>query len=120
MVGHHHLPGLRDPDPGHPDRAPAERGVGLTGFLLSVRSVFTVYDFGVTGFGAGGDPNGNLAALGCSHQGLQDELSQIVPLAVIIVIGVAFYLLGSGTRRQEVTQPVAPLDGTAAAADPAP
>jgi hypothetical protein len=43
VVGHHHLPGLRDPDPGHPDRALAERGVGLTGCLLSVKSVFTVY-----------------------------------------------------------------------------
>ena len=115
MVGHHYFPGLRNPDPGHPDRAPAERGVGLTGFLLSVRSVFTVYDFGVTWFGVGGDPNGNLAALGFSHQGLQDELSQIVPLAVIIIIiiiiiiGVVFYLLGTKTRQQTAAEPVSRL-----------
>ena len=68
-----------------------------------------MYDFGVTGFGAGGDPNGNLAALGCSHQGLQDELSQIVPLAVIIIIGVVFYLLGTKTRQQTAAEPVSRL-----------
>ena len=80
-----------------------------------------MYDFGVTGFGAGGDPNGNLAALGCSHQGLQDELSQIVPLAVIIIIiiiGVVFYLLGTKTRQQTAAEP--PDYIAAAEADPAP
>ena len=80
-----------------------------------------MYDFGVTGFGAGGDPNGNLAALGCSHQGLQDELSQIVPLAVIIIIiGVVFYLLGTKTRQQTAAEPVSPDYIAAAEADPAP
>jgi len=71
-----------------------------------------VYDFGVTWFGVGGDPNGNLAALGFSHQGLQDELSQIVPLAVIIIIiiiGVVFYLLGTKTRQQTAAEPVSRL-----------
>ena len=79
-----------------------------------------MYDFGVTGFGAGGDPNSNLAALGCSHQGLQDELSQIVPLAVIIIIiiGVVFYLLGTKTRQQTAAEP--PDYIAAAEADPAP
>ena len=79
-----------------------------------------MYDFGVTWFGAGGDPNGNLAALGFSHQGLQDELSQIVPLAVIIIIGVVFYLLGTKTRRQTAAEPVSPDYIAAAEADPAP
>jgi hypothetical protein len=85
--------------------------------------VFTVYGFGVTGFGAGGDPNGNLAALGCSHQRRQYELSQIVPLAVIIIIiiiiiGVVFYLLGTKTRQQTAAEP--PDYIAAAEADPAP
>ena len=82
-----------------------------------------MYDFGVTWFGAGGDPNGNLAALGFSHQGLQDELSQIVPLAVIIIIiiiGVVFYLLGTKTRQQTAAEPVSPDYIAAAEADPAP
>ena len=82
-----------------------------------------MYDFGVTWFGAGGDPNGNLAALGFSHQGLQDELSQIVPLAVIIIIiiiGVVFYLLGTKTRQQTAAEPVSPDYIAAAEAGPAP
>jgi amino acid transporter len=64
--------------------------------------------FGVTWFGAGGDPNANLDTLGFSHQQLQYELSQIVPLAVIIVIGVVFYLLGTKTRQQVADEPVSP------------
>jgi amino acid transporter len=56
--------------------------------------------FGVNWFGAGGNPNDDLAALSFSHQRLQYELSQLVPLAVIIVIGLAFYLLGSKTRQE--------------------
>lgn len=64
--------------------------------------------FGVTWFGAGGDPNANLAALDFSHQRLQYELSQILPLAVIIVIGIAFYILGGRTRRETAAEPVAP------------
>ena len=50
--------------------------------------------FGVNWFGAGGNPNDNLAALSFSHQRLQYELTQIVPLAVIVGAGVVFYLLG--------------------------
>ena len=76
--------------------------------------------FGVTWFGAGGDPNASLAFLGFSHQRLQYELSQIIPLAVIIVIGVAFYLLGTKTRRQTAAEPVSPDYITGAEADPAP
>ena len=63
--------------------------------------------FGVNWFGAGGNPNDSLAALSFSNERLEYELSQIVPLLVIVVIGVVFYFLGSSTRRQEVTEPVA-------------
>ena len=63
--------------------------------------------FGVNWFGAGGNPNDSLAALSFSHERLEYELSQIVPLLVIVVIGVIFYFLGSSTRKQEVTEPVA-------------
>ncbi len=85
--------------------------------------------FGVTWFGAGGDPNANLSFLGFSHQRLEYELSQIIPLLVIVVIGVVFYFLGTGTRKDEVTEPVeAALAGvgdtggavTVKDADPAP
>jgi glutamate:GABA antiporter len=75
--------------------------------------------FGVTWFGAGGDPNASLAFVGFSHQRLQYELSQIIPLAVIVVIGVAFYLLGTKTRRQTAAEPVSPDFTAAAEPDPA-
>ncbi len=63
--------------------------------------------FGVGWFGTGGNPNDDLAALSFSHQRLAYELSQIVPLAVIIVVGIIFYALGSGTRASVATEPVA-------------
>jgi amino acid transporter len=64
--------------------------------------------FGVNWFGAGGNPNDDLAALSFSHQRLQYELAQIVPLAVIVLIGVLFYFLGGKTRRETTAEPVAP------------
>ena len=85
MTGPGHGAGLRDPDPGHPHRAA-----------------------GVNWFGAGGNPNDDLAALSFSHQRLQYELTQIVPLAVIVGVGVIFYLLGGTTRRETAAEPVAP------------
>lgn len=38
VVGHCHLPGLRDPDPGHPGRAPPERSVVL-GLTISTTTI---------------------------------------------------------------------------------
>ena len=76
--------------------------------------------FGVTWFGAGGDPNANLAFLGFSHQRQQYELSQLIPLAVIVVIGIIFYFLGTSTREQVVEEPIAAAYATAGdAAEPA-
>jgi glutamate:GABA antiporter len=76
--------------------------------------------FGVGWFGTGGNPNDDLAALSFSHQRTAYELSQLVPLAVIIVIGVIFYALGRTTRQNVATEPVAPAYTPAGAADPAP
>jgi len=76
--------------------------------------------FGVTWFGAGGDPNANLALLNFSHQRQQYELSQLIPLAAIIVIGIIFYFLGSRTRRDVVEEPIAAAYATAGDADPVP
>jgi amino acid transporter len=68
--------------------------------------------FGVNWFGAGGNPNDDLAALSFSHQRLPYELSQLVPLAVIIVVGLAFYLLGAKTRSEPAAAvaPAAPVN----------
>jgi glutamate:GABA antiporter len=75
-------------------------------FWALVATVFLLWPgLGVNWFGAGGNPNDSLAALNFSHQRLQYELSQIVPLAVIVVIGLAFYLLGGKTRREPAVEP---------------
>jgi len=76
--------------------------------------------FGVNWFGGGGNPNDNLAALSFSHQRLQYELTQIVPLAVIVGVGVVFYLLGGKTRRETAAEPVAPAYVPADHHEPAP
>jgi glutamate:GABA antiporter len=73
--------------------------------------------FGVGWFGTGGNANDNLALLSFSHQRTAYELSQIVPLAVIVVVGIVFYALGSRTRQNVVTEPVT---AAYAPADPAP
>ena len=46
-------------------------------------------------------------ALAAGFTRLQFELSQFIPLAVILLIGVAFYLLGRKTRAQVVEIPFA-------------
>ena len=80
-------------------------------FWALVATVFLLWPgLGVNWFGAGGNPNDSLDALSFSHQRLQYELSQIVPLAVIIVVGIVFYFLGSKTRQEVVTEPIAPVD----------
>jgi hypothetical protein len=61
--------------------------------------------FGVNWFGQHANPNDALAALSFSHERLQYELSQIVPLVVLVAIGVIFYLLGRTTREQIVAMP---------------
>ena len=80
------------------------------------------------------DPDASLPE-GFGGQRLQYELSQIVPLVVMILIGLAFYASGATTRREQVAPagvPVgvaagatgppaaAPAADTAPAADPAP
>ena len=51
-------------------------------FWALVATVFLLWPgLGVNWFGAGGNPNDSLAFLSFSHQRLQYELSQIVPLA---------------------------------------
>jgi amino acid transporter len=74
--------------------------------------------FGVGRFGTGGNPDDDLAALSFSHQRVAHELSQIVPLAVIIVVGVIFYALGRATRQDVATEPVTAAGSPAGAADP--
>jgi amino acid transporter len=69
--------------------------------------------FGVGWFGTSGNPNDALASLSFAHQRMAYELSQIVPLALIIVVGVIFYALGRTTRQDVATEPVAAAYGPA-------
>jgi amino acid transporter len=69
--------------------------------------------FGVGWFGTSGNPNDALTSLSFAHQRMAYELSQIVPLALIIVVGVVFYALGRTTRQDVATEPVAAAYGPA-------
>jgi amino acid permease len=94
--------------------------LGLTFWALLATVALIWPGFGVNWFGGGGNPNDNLAALSFSHQRLQYELTQIVPLAVIVGVGVVFYLLGGKTRRETAAEPVAPAYVPADHHEPAP
>jgi glutamate:GABA antiporter len=70
-----------------------------------VATVFLLWPgLGVNWFGASGNPNSSLATLSFSNQRLQYELTQFVPLAIIVVIGLIFYVLGGKSRQQEVEE----------------
>lgn len=73
----------------------------LPTFWAVVATVFLLWPgLGVNWFGAGGNPNDSLAFVDFSHQRLQYELTQFVPLAVIVAVGVVFYFLGRPTRQE--------------------
>ncbi len=81
-----------------------------------VATVFLLWPgLGVSWFGAGGNPNDSLAPLSFSGQRLQYELTQFVPLAIIVVVGLVFYALGGRARQHEVEEPL--QAATAAAGD---
>jgi amino acid transporter len=61
--------------------------------------------FGVGWFGTAGRSNDALVGLGFKGQRLQFELSQFVPLAFFLGMGVVFYLMGKRTREQVVDIP---------------
>ena len=48
-----------------------------------------------------------LIVLGFGGQRLQYELSQFIPLLVLIAVGAGFYVLGRDTRRHMVSVPIA-------------
>jgi glutamate:GABA antiporter len=94
----------------------------LPTFWALVATVFLLWPgLGVNWFGAGGNPNSSLAALSFSGQRLQYELTQFIPLAIIVLVGLVFYVLGGTARRQEVEEPLsaalAPAEGSISASD---
>jgi len=73
---------------------------GLTTFWAVFASVVVVWPgLGVNWFGQNGNPDDSLPG---GFTRTQFELSQFVPLGIIVVVGVIFYLLGAKTRSQLV------------------
>jgi amino acid transporter len=64
--------------------------------------------FGVGWFGTSGKASDALVSLGFkATERLQYELSQFVPLALFLLMGVVFYVAGARTRAHEVQLPIA-------------
>jgi glutamate:GABA antiporter len=100
---------------------------GLCTFWAVVASIVLIYPgFGTNWFGQHGHPDSSLPA-GFTRG--QFELSQIIPLAILLLLGFVFYLTGAPTRRRAVTVSIAqemgiggreagpPLAGPAAGSD---
>jgi|HubBroStandDraft_5_1064220.scaffolds.fasta_scaffold10989_4 amino acid transporter len=93
---------------------------GICTFWAVAASIVLIYPgFGTNWFGQHGNPD---SALPGGFTRSQFELSQLIPLAVLLVIGIIFYLTAAPTRRRIVTVPIAQEMGigTDAAADPGP
>lgn len=60
--------------------------------------------FGVGWFGTSGNPDSALALPGFKGQRLQYELSQIIPLLIVVALGGLFYFLGSRSPDQTATE----------------
>jgi glutamate:GABA antiporter len=77
---------------------------GLCTFWAVLASIVLIYPgFGTNWFGQHGNPDSSLPA-GFTRS--QFELSQLIPLAVLLVVGIVFYLAGAPTRRRAVTVPI--------------
>jgi amino acid transporter len=89
---------------------------GLCTFWAVVASIVLIYPgFGTNWFGQHGDPDSSLPT-GFTRG--QFETSQIIPLVILLVIGILFYVAGAPTRRRAVTVPLAQemgIGGTAGA-----
>jgi glutamate:GABA antiporter len=91
---------------------------GLCTFWAVAASIVLIYPgFGTNWFGQHGNPDNSLPA-GFTRG--QFEISQVIPLAVLLVIGILFYLAGGPTRRHAVTVPIAQEMGIGAATGTSP
>jgi uncharacterized membrane protein len=92
---------------------------GLCTFWAVIASIVLIYPgFGTNWFGQHGNPDSSLPA-GFTRG--QFETSQIIPLVILLVMGILFFVSGARTRRHAVTVPIAQEMGItgAAGADPA-
>ena len=89
-------------------------GVRFVAAITTVPVLFTVVvliwpGFGVGWFGTGGNPADSLPS-GFAGQRLGYTLSQVVPLAAILLLGFLSYAFGTRTRRQERARSSAPRE----------
>ena len=96
---------------------------GLCTFWAVVASIVLIYPgLGTNWFGQHGNPDSSLPA-GFTRG--QFELSQLIPLGILLLTGILFFVAGAPTRRRAVTVPIAQEMGIgeenaapAASADP--
>jgi glutamate:GABA antiporter len=87
------------PDVPRPYRIPGGTvGLWVVGILTTAWAALTTVAIIWPGIGTS-DPNASLPT-GFGGERLQYTLSQVIPLAVMVLIGLAFYALGAPTRRQ--------------------
>jgi amino acid transporter len=80
----------------------------LTTFWIAVGVTSLIWPgLGVGWFGTAGDPDADLRAFGFGGQRLLFEVTQVVPLLVLIGVAVLFFLRGRATRADEVDVPFA-------------
>jgi glutamate:GABA antiporter len=105
------------PDIERPYRIPGGTvGLWVAGILTTAWAAFTTIAIIYPGIGTA-HPDDSLPS-GFAGERLQYTLSQVIPLAVMILVGVAFYLSGAPTRRQARVTAAAVAAGTAAVAAP--
>lgn len=102
------------PDIQRPYRIPGGTiGLWVAGILTTAWAAFTTIAIIYPGIGTS-DPDASLPS-GFAGERLQYTLSQLIPLAVMILIGLAFYAAGAPTRRQARATAVQAATGQAAA-----
>jgi amino acid transporter len=87
----------------------------LTTFWALLATVALVWPgFGIGWFGTGGSADDSLVSLGFANQRFEFETTQILPLILLVILGIIFYMLGQATRAHVVEVPLSEV------AEPAP
>ncbi len=104
------------PDVSRPYRVPGARWVAVAFSVVTTAwALLATVALLWPGFGTS-NPDSALASLGFGGQRLQYELSQFIPLLLLVAVGVGFYALGRDTRRHMVSVPLGShADGALAA-----
>lgn len=101
---------VAQPEANRPYRVPGGyAGVWICGVLATfwtlVATVVQIWPgLGIGWFHTKGDPESALKSAGFEHHRQQYELTQIVPLVLILLIGIVFYYIGRRNREREALQ----------------